>query len=88
MKEQTIRGSQVTELEQEVKTLKDENSTLNKKIQELSSVEAELKKAEDKAQRLERRMEDMVAEKVAQKESELNATYDERIRNYEERFVE
>jgi homeobox protein cut-like len=30
-------------------------------------------------------MEDMVKEKVAQKESELNATYDERILNYEDR---
>jgi homeobox protein cut-like len=30
-------------------------------------------------------MEDAIREKVVQKESELNATYDERIRNYEER---
>jgi hypothetical protein len=32
-------------------------------------------------------MEDMIQEKVAQKENELNATYDERLRNYEERYV-
>lgn len=32
-------------------------------------------------------MEEMILEKVAQKENELNATYDERLRNYEERFV-
>jgi hypothetical protein len=32
-------------------------------------------------------MEDMIREKVAQKENEINATYDEKIRNYEERCV-
>jgi homeobox protein cut-like len=30
-------------------------------------------------------MDDMIQEKVAQKENELNATYDEKMRNYEER---
>lgn len=29
----------------------------------------------------------MIQEKVAAKEAELHATYDERLRNYEERFV-
>jgi hypothetical protein len=33
-------------------------------------------------------MEEMILEKVAQKENELNATYDEKMRNYEERCVE
>jgi homeobox protein cut-like len=32
-------------------------------------------------------MDEMILEKVAQKENELNATYDEKMRNYEERFV-
>lgn len=32
-------------------------------------------------------MDDLIQEKVTQKENELNATYDERIRNYEERYV-
>jgi homeobox protein cut-like len=32
-------------------------------------------------------MEEMILEKVAQKENELNATYDEKMRNYEERSV-
>ena len=31
-------------------------------------------------------MEDMIQDKVAQKENELHATYDERLRNYEERY--
>lgn len=32
-------------------------------------------------------MEEMIQEKVTQKENELNATYDEKMRNYEERYV-
>ena len=32
-------------------------------------------------------MEEMIQEKVTQKENELNATYDEKMRNYEERSV-
>lgn len=32
-------------------------------------------------------MDDLIQEKVAQKENELNATYDEKMRNYEERCV-
>jgi homeobox protein cut-like len=30
-------------------------------------------------------MDEMIQDKVSQKENELNATYDERLRNYEER---
>jgi len=30
-------------------------------------------------------MDEMIQEKILQKENELNATYDERLRNYEER---
>ena len=30
-------------------------------------------------------MDEMVGEKVSQKEAELHATYDERLRNYEDR---
>lgn len=30
-------------------------------------------------------MEEMIQDKVAQKANELNATYDEKLRNYEER---
>jgi len=30
-------------------------------------------------------MDDMIQDKVAQKANELNATYDEKLRNYEER---
>lgn len=30
-------------------------------------------------------MEEIIQEKIVQKENELNATYDERLRNYQER---
>lgn len=40
---------------------------------------------QDKHDKLEKRMDDTIAEKVASKEAELNATYDERLRNYEDR---
>lgn len=32
-------------------------------------------------------MEELIQEKVSQKENELNATYDEKMRNYEARYV-
>lgn len=32
-------------------------------------------------------MDELIQEKVSQKENELNATYDEKMRNYEERYV-
>ena len=32
-------------------------------------------------------MDDLIQERVAQKENELNATYDEKLRNYEERYA-
>lgn len=34
-----------------------------------------------------RQMEEMIHDKVGAKEAELHATYDERLRNYEERLV-
>ncbi|KAH0588944.1 hypothetical protein H2248_004729 [Termitomyces sp. 'cryptogamus'] len=43
------------------------------------------KRLDVKVEQLEQKMEDMIQEKVAQKENELNATYDEKLRNYEER---
>lgn len=32
-------------------------------------------------------MDTLIQERVAQKENELNATYDEKLLNYEERYV-
>ncbi|EJD02863.1 uncharacterized protein FOMMEDRAFT_156221 [Fomitiporia mediterranea MF3/22] len=83
--EQTIKASQASQLEAEVAKLKEENATLNRKVNDLSSIEAAKKKAETKAQQLEDRMEDLITERVSQKENELHATYDEKLRNYEDR---
>ncbi|PAV18777.1 golgi membrane [Pyrrhoderma noxium] len=83
--EQTIKASQTSLLESQLEKLKEENSALNQKLQELSSVDASKKKLETKVQQLESRMEDMITEKVSQKENEMHATYDEKLRNYEDR---
>lgn len=65
--------------------MRSENTDLRKRISDVSSLENAKKKAEGKVEQLESRMEDLITEKVGQKEAELNATYDERLRNYEER---
>lgn len=53
----------------------------------MSGLDATKKKAEAKAAQLEDRMEELVTERVSQRENELNATYDEKLRNYEDRYV-
>ncbi|KAL5528564.1 hypothetical protein ACEPAF_7700 [Sanghuangporus sanghuang] len=83
--EQTIKASQASQLEAEVAKLKEENAALNRKLSDLSNIESAKKKVEMKAQQLEDRMEEMISEKVLQKENELHATYDEKLRNYEDR---
>ncbi|KAL5485305.1 hypothetical protein ACEPAI_7947 [Sanghuangporus weigelae] len=83
--EQTIKASQASQLEAEVARLKEENAALNRKLSDLSNIESAKKKVETKAQQLEDRMEEMISEKVSQKENELHATYDEKLRNYEDR---
>ena len=67
--------------------MKEENAALSRKVSESSNAEAARKKAEAKAQQFEERMEEMILERVSQKENELHATYDEKLRNYEDRFV-
>ena len=62
-----------------------ENEDLRKRLSETSSLEAAKKKADARVEQLESKMEEMIAEKVTQKENELNATYDEKMRNYEAR---
>ncbi len=51
----------------------------------MSSLESAKKKADSKVQQLEERMDEMISEKVSQKDNELSATYDEKLRNYEDR---
>ncbi|KAJ7072141.1 CASP C terminal-domain-containing protein [Mycena amicta] len=83
--DQTVKVAEARELEAELKRLREENVDLRKRVNDFSSVESAKKKAELKVEQLEQKMEDMILEKVAQKENELNATYDEKMRNYEER---
>ncbi|KAI0093028.1 hypothetical protein BDY19DRAFT_921637 [Irpex rosettiformis] len=83
--DQTVKVAEARELESEMHRLKDENVELKKRLNESSSIETAKRKAENRVEQLEQRMEDLIQEKVTQKENELNATYDERIRNYEER---
>lgn len=91
-------------MEADIAKLREENATLRRQADELSSASAALKKAEARAETLEEKvrfvlgqvlyaamltilsqMETLIQERVAQKENELNATYDEKLLNYEER---
>ncbi|OCH92318.1 hypothetical protein OBBRIDRAFT_833541 [Obba rivulosa] len=83
--DQTVKVAEARELESELQRMRDENAELRRKLAETSSLETARKKAEMRIEQLEQKMEDMVQERVTQKENELNATYDEKIRNYEER---
>lgn len=51
----------------------------------MSGLEAAKKKVESKMAQLEERMDELVTDRVSQRENELNATYDEKLRNYEDR---
>ncbi|KAJ6594099.1 CASP C terminal-domain-containing protein [Mycena capillaripes] len=83
--DQTVKVAEARDLESEMKRLREENIDLRKRVNDFSAVETAKKKAETKVEQLELKMEEMILEKVAQKENELNATYDEKMRNYEER---
>ncbi|KAF8210571.1 CASP C terminal-domain-containing protein [Mycena galopus ATCC 62051] len=83
--DQTVKVAEARDLEAELKRMREENIDLRKRVSDFAVVETAKKKAENKAEQLELKMEEMILEKVAQKENELNATYDEKMRNYEER---
>ncbi|KAJ7217863.1 CASP C terminal-domain-containing protein [Mycena pura] len=83
--DQTVKVAEARDLEAELKRLREENVDLRQRVNDFPAVETAKKKAELKVEQLEQKMEDMILEKVAQKENELNATYDEKMRNYEER---
>ncbi|CAK5281610.1 unnamed protein product [Mycena citricolor] len=83
--DQTVKVAEARDLEAELKRLREENTELRRRVNDFSSVESAKKKAELKVEQLEQKMEESILEKVAQKENELNATYDEKMRNYEER---
>ncbi|KAJ6499051.1 CASP C terminal-domain-containing protein [Mycena sanguinolenta] len=83
--DQTVKVAEARDLEAELKRLREENADLRKRVNDFAAVETAKKKIESKVEQLELKMEEMISEKVAQKENELNATYDEKMRNYEER---
>ncbi|KAG0692021.1 hypothetical protein DFH29DRAFT_790111, partial [Suillus ampliporus] len=72
--DQTVKATEAYALEAEVARLHTENAELR---QSSSAHDASKRRVEQ----LEARMDEL----VVQKESEINAAYDERIRNYEER---
>ncbi|KAG2016154.1 hypothetical protein CC2G_009349 [Coprinopsis cinerea AmutBmut pab1-1] len=83
--DQAVKVTEAVEQEAELKRLREENADMKKRISEFSSLESNKKKLELKVEQMEQKMDDLVQDKVAQKVNELNATYDERIRNFEER---
>ncbi|EIN11891.1 hypothetical protein PUNSTDRAFT_99194 [Punctularia strigosozonata HHB-11173 SS5] len=83
--DQAAQAAINSELQADLITLKTENADLKKRVSDFSSTESARAKAEARIQHLEQKMEDMVQEKIAQKQNELNATYDEKMRNYEQR---
>ncbi|GLB37586.1 putative CASP C terminal [Lyophyllum shimeji] len=83
--DQTVKVAEAQELEAELRRTREENVELRKRVSDFSVVENAKKKSDARVEQLEQKMEEMIQEKVAQKENELNATYDERLRNYAER---
>ncbi|KAK0461260.1 CASP C terminal-domain-containing protein [Desarmillaria tabescens] len=83
--DQTVKVAEARELETELRRLHDENADLKRRVNETASIETAKKKAEAKVEQLEQTMEDLINDRVSRKENELNATYDEKLRNYEER---
>ncbi|GAA5968216.1 hypothetical protein JCM8115_006159 [Rhodotorula mucilaginosa] len=83
--DQTARASEAKLLETDLARSKEENAALKQQLNEAQLVEKERKKLAEKVERLESRMNDMIQERVSAKEAALHATYDERLRNYDER---
>ena len=83
--DQTARASEARLLESELGRQREENAALKASLAEAQALDKERKRALEKAERLEARMDELVVEKVTAKEAELNATYDERLRNYADR---
>ncbi|KZV97752.1 hypothetical protein EXIGLDRAFT_348335 [Exidia glandulosa HHB12029] len=83
--DQAVKVAEAQVLQSELARLREDNADLKRRVAEVATLEAAKKKAEARAEQLEEKMDEMIKEKVTQKENELNATYDERIRNYEDR---
>ncbi|CAA7261704.1 unnamed protein product [Cyclocybe aegerita] len=83
--DQAVKVTEAIENEAEMQRLKEENTELKKRINDFSAVENAKKKLEVKVEQMEQKMDALIQEKVSQKANELTATYDEKLRNYEDR---
>ncbi|KIM45231.1 hypothetical protein M413DRAFT_441914 [Hebeloma cylindrosporum] len=83
--DQAVKVTEAMEHEAELQRLKEENADLKKRINDFATVENAKKKLETKVEQLDQKMETLIQEKVSQKANELTATYDEKLRNYEDR---
>ncbi|KAF9049982.1 CASP C terminal-domain-containing protein [Panaeolus papilionaceus] len=83
--DQAVKVTEALEQQSELQRLREENADLRKRVNEFSSTENAKKKLETKVEQLEQKMDSMIQEKVSQKANELTATYDEKLRNYEDR---
>ncbi|KAF4620628.1 hypothetical protein D9613_000431 [Agrocybe pediades] len=83
--DQAVKVAEAMEHEDELKRLREENAELRRRVNDIASVESAKKKLETKVEQLEQKMDTVIQEKVSQKANELTATYDEKIRNYEDR---
>ncbi|GAA97019.1 uncharacterized protein L969DRAFT_105582 [Mixia osmundae IAM 14324] len=83
--DQTAKASEARVLELSLKRAQDEAATLKAQLAEAQASDKERRKLAERAEKLEKKMDDTVNEKVTQKEAELHAIYDERLRNYQER---
>ncbi|KAF8608787.1 hypothetical protein BDV93DRAFT_518842 [Ceratobasidium sp. AG-I] len=73
-----VKVSEAQDKAVELQALKEENIELKRQTTELGD-------AKKKLDTLEEKMDSMIQARVSQKENELNATYDEKMRNYEDR---
>ncbi|KJA20707.1 hypothetical protein HYPSUDRAFT_1090310 [Hypholoma sublateritium FD-334 SS-4] len=83
--DQAVKVTEAIEHEAELLRLQVENAELKKRVNDFSSVENAKKKLETKVEQLEQKMDSLIQDKVSQKANELTATYDEKLRNYEDR---
>lgn len=83
--EQAIASTENASLSAEVASLKSELSRLRSENGDIRRENSTLEATKRKLEVLETKTDDLINEKILQKENELNATYDERMRNYEER---
>ncbi|KAF8739623.1 CASP C terminal, partial [Rhizoctonia solani] len=73
-----VKVSDAEERQAELKNLREENAELKRQVTDLAD-------AKKKADTLEEKMDTMIESRISQKETELNATYDEKLKNYEDR---